>query len=92
MEKTKTEPIAAAQQSDGQKSTTSIFQDVISNHYLRRLMSSSRMAFIAFELFLTELIKAEFLSINQLNDQCVVLLREEWPIVSISYFNNNNSF
>lgn len=76
--------------SDSKKSPY-IFHTAISSCFLLQLTmtSSPGGAFDAFEKLLIHLIENNFLTINTLNTQCVALLRDEWPSVSILKRVNN---
>lgn len=62
--------------------TVYIFQDVFSSPGLQSMMVAGRTAFDAMEVLLIELLVARLLTIDHLNQQCVRLLRQEWPMVN----------
>lgn len=63
-----------------------IFNEIVSSHYVRMLSMnrSGGGAFAALERFLSEMLSAQLITSYHLNDQCVALLREEWPVQTLN--------
>lgn len=71
-----------------------IFNEILSHHYMRMLSmsimrtTSTNNPFVALERFLWELLIANLITSHHLNDQCVSLLREEWPVETLNGLSN----
>lgn len=64
------------------KITDFVFSNVISCRFLIILQSKSKANFECFAQFIGALINANFMTLENVNEQCVTLYKEEWCKVS----------
>lgn len=73
---------------NGEETTDFVFSNVISSRFLIILQSKPRRSFECFANFVAALIKENFMSLENVNEQSVGLYKEEWSKVDYSLIYN----